>query len=174
MLSGPEIRRQIELGNIVVDPFDPAMLNPNSINVRLAPALVVYDCLVLDCRKPNQTRTLRIPDDGLVLEPGTLYLGSTIEVVGATCFVPRLDGRSSLARLGAVSHLTAGLGDTGFVAQWTAEITVVHPLRVYAGMPFAQFTFEPVQGEIVPYAGKYQGSTGPVASKLHRELGAAT
>jgi dCTP deaminase len=102
---------------------------------------------------------------------GALELGSTAERVGSNSFVPSLEGRSSVGRLGLHVHATAGFVDLGFEGVLTLEITVVHPLRVYAGMKIAKVAFHEVTGDRdVTYSGKYQGATGPQASFLWKEF----
>lgn len=184
MLRGPEIKRQIELGNIVIDPFHEEQLNPNSYNLRLSDDLLTYaevtagghvwsDPLgprVLDMAHDNPVKRFKIPPQGIVLYPGILYLGSTIEWAETKQFVPAIEGRSSVARLGLQVHLTAGFGDEWFRGTWCLELAVVQPLRVYAGVAVCQISFTPGVGEPMPYAGKYQDQCGPQPSQLWREL----
>lgn len=182
ILTGKEILNQIEKGNIEIDPFDQKNLNPNSLDLRLADKLLIYESEwvcgpsstssktwyrnQLDMRKENPTKEIAIPSEGLVLHPGTLYLGSTIERTNCGPFAPMLEGKSSIARLGISIHATAGVGDTHFDSTWTMEISVIHPVRIYAGVRFAQLLFHEVRGEITKYQGKYQQQSGPVASRF--------
>ena len=166
--TGQAITEGIRLGTIRIDPFIPDQVNPNSVNVRLGPTLHVYTEPVLDSYKPNPTREIQIPEDGLVLQRDTLYLGHTIERVGSTRHVPLLEGRSSVGRLGLHVHITAPIGDLGFYGQWTLHLNSVQPLRVYAGMQIAQVMFEVASGEVDLYHGKYQGASGPRASEMWR------
>ena len=108
ILSGLEIKRQAAEGNIKIEPFDDKLLNPNSYNLRLHNELLIYEDEVLDMKKPLSTKTIVIPEDGLVLEPGRLYLGRTVEKTATNRFVPMLEGRSSVGRLGLYIHVTAG------------------------------------------------------------------
>lgn len=167
ILTGPEIRRQIDLGHIVIEP-EPSVIGPNSVDMTLGDKLLVYAqrSSGLDVRHPNPTQELQISEEGFVLQPGTLYLGSTMEMTYTPRHVPYVDGRSSTGRLGISVHATAGRGDVGFRGRWTLEITVVHPVRVYAGMRIAQITFHEVTGELQEYAGRYQGATDVEASKM--------
>lgn len=155
---------------IVIEPFNAEQLNPNSYNLRLANKLLVYTGEELDMAKNNPTEELTIPPEGLVLEPGRLYLGSTIEHTETYNLVPLIEGRSSIARLGLCIHLTAGVGEQNFQGTWTTEMTVVHPLRVYAGVSLCQILYSPLVGERIDYKGKYQGQTGPRASRLWEEF----
>jgi dCTP deaminase len=93
ILTGNEIRA--EMGrNIVIDPFDEALLNPNSYNLRLHDELLVYEEVVLDMKKPARFRRITIPPQGLVLNPQQLYLARTIERTETHNLVPMLEGRS--------------------------------------------------------------------------------
>lgn len=179
-------RGQIEafLGSlIVIDPFEPKQLNPNSYNMRLHEDLLIYERpggQPLDMRADNPTRRLRIPAEGLVLEPGRLYLGRTIERTETRGLVPQLQGRSSTGRLGLSVHVTAGFGDIGFRGFWTLELTVVEPLRVYAGEQVCQIIYHvPESGRpgcaavvedldriAEAYAGRYQDNRGVQPSRL--------
>jgi deoxycytidine triphosphate deaminase len=180
LLTGPEIVRLIErpklaslVPRIEVDPFDEDLVGPNSIDVRLGSKLKVYRLGAhLDSRQKNTVDALHFPACGLRFLPGILYLGHTLERVGAWGLVPKLETKSSIARLGVSTHLSAGFGDDGFNAQWTLEITVVHPVMLYPGMRIAQIEFAMLHGERRPYTGKYQSSVGPVASRSWHESGA--
>ena len=131
ILTGPEIRKQVEAGRIVLSPFDSARLNPNSYNYRLAPELLL----------PHDDRCMMLPGEGMVLRPRTLYLGSTVEVIGSSHYVPTLIGRSSIGRLGIFVQISADLGNLGPAHCWTLEITVVQHVRVYPGMVLGQVCF---------------------------------
>jgi dCTP deaminase len=120
--------------------------------------------------KDNPTKELIIPPEGIVLEPGHLYLGATVEHTETYNLVPFIEGRSSVARLGLSIHLTAGFGESNFQGTWTLEMTVVYPLRVYAGVELCQIGYSPLVGESTDYKGKYQGQTGPKASQLWKEF----
>ena len=112
ILSGKEIVRH--LGNeIEIKPFDPSRVNPNSYNLTLSDELMVYDNYELDMKKKNVGTLIKIPKEGYLLEPNKLYLGRTHEFTRTECFVPMLEGRSSIGRLGLFIHVTAGFGDVG-------------------------------------------------------------
>ncbi len=123
---------------------------------------------ILDMRKDNPTIDLAIPEEGLVLMPGILYLGCTIERTQSNHFIPKVEGRSSVGRLGIKVHLTAGFGDIGFDGRWTLEIEVTHPIRVYAGERICQVYFSTPHGPIADlYHGRYQGDLEPRPSLFH-------
>ncbi len=170
ILSGEQIRA--ELGrNIVIEPFDPSRLNPNSYNLALHNELLVYEEDVLDMRSPNRTRRLNIPPEGLVLEPLRLYLGRTMERTETHNYVPMIEGRSSVGRLGLFVHVTAGFGDVGFCGYWTLEMFAVQPVRVYPGVPICQIFYHDIRGPFQEYASdKYQHNTDIQPSLLYREL----
>ena len=148
ILSDIEILKEIEKGNILIEPYDRKYLGTNSYDVHLSKYLAVYEDKELDARKHNKIREVLIPEEGFVLQPGTLYLGSTLEYTETLAHVPFLEGKSSMGRLGIDIHATAGKGDVGFCNHWTLEISCIHPVRVYAGMPVGQLIYFCVQGDI--------------------------
>ena len=106
-------------------------------------------------KKHNEVKHFEIPEDGIVLQPGKTYLGSTIEYTETREFVPFLEGKSSVGRLGIDIHATAGKGDVGFCNHWTLEISVSQPVRVYSGMPIGQLIYFKVEGKVeVDYSSK--------------------
>lgn len=172
ILTGHEIKMQNAGGGLSISPFNEAQLGPNSYNVRLADRLLVYTEAVLDMQQDNRVRELVIPPEGLVLKPGRLYLGSTVEWIECRDYIPFIEGRSSTARLGLLSHLAAGVGDLGFSGCLTFELTCVHPVRVYAGAEIAQIVFHTSEGVVLDkYRGKYCGFDGPVPSRIFQDFG---
>lgn len=185
VLSGPQIsimlsvtRAAREAGRppeapwLWIDPFRPENCGPNSYDLTLGDEVAVYRIPpggALDMRLPAQVEAHRIPHDGMVLYPGTLYLGTTVEHTECHGLVPWIDGRSSVGRLGLSVHVTAGRGDDGFCGQWTLEMTCVHPVRVYAGERIAQLTLLTLIGPRRPYAGKYQHQRGVAPSRMHAD-----
>lgn len=132
----------------------------------------------LDMAKPEPVVELVIPPypTGLVLFPGMLYLGCTMEYTETEGFVPFIEGRSSVGRLGMQIHVTAGFGDCGFKGDWTCEITVMHSLRVYPNVEIAQIAYSELVDGVEPsknpdsYTGKYQGQRGPKPSGLWKDF----
>lgn len=170
ILTGPEIAARMG-EDIVIDPFSPERINPNSYNLSLHHELLTYENDVLDMSKPNPTRSLVIPDEGLVLEPNKLYLGRTVERTETHNLVPMLEGRSSVGRLGLFVHVTAGFGDVGFKGFWTLEIFAVQPIRIFKGVEICQIFYHTLQGEQKTYAsGKYQNNAGIQASMLYKDF----
>jgi dCTP deaminase len=195
ILSDQEIRRAIREGDIVINPFVDDHVNPVSVDLTLGDEVLVYskwvwskdvegsvpglqlgripDFSVLDVREVPVTRKFSISERGFVLMPGIGYLMHTKESVWTNKYVPVLDGKSSIGRLFMQVHFTAGFGDPGFAGQYTLEVTVVHPLRVYAGMRVAQMRFHTISGEVErPYNGNYVGDAarGPVASRAYKQF----
>lgn len=171
ILTGKEIEKRLGT-DIVIEPYHPQQLNPNSYNLRLHNELLVYTDDVLDAGKDNPTRTLVIPEEGLVLEPGQLYLARTAEYTETRGLVPMLLGRSSVGRLGISVHLTSGFGDIGFCGYWTLQLTCVKRVRVYPNMKICQIFYHSVLGEYENYSSKkYQDSHEIVSSRLYTELG---
>lgn len=172
ILSDKRILEEIETGNIVIEPYDRKCLGTNSYDVHLGKYLATYKSRILDAREHNEVLHLEIPKEGIVLEPGTLYLGVTVEYTETYKHVPFLEGKSSIGRLGIDIHATAGKGDVGFCNTWTLEISVTQAVRVYAGMPIGQLIYFAVEGEIeTPYntkgSAKYnRKTTKPVESMM--------
>lgn len=170
ILSGHEILKNIDR-NIVIEPFDERLLNPNSYNLTLHHELMTYEEVVLDMRKANRVRRVEIPDEGLVLSPSQLYLGRTVERTETHNLVPMIEGRSSIARLGLFVHVTAGFGDVGFCGYWTLEMFAVQPVRIYPGIPICQIFYHEICGDITEYqSDKYQHNRDIQPSLLFKEL----
>jgi len=148
ILSDKRILEEIGKGTIVIEPFDRQFLGSNSYDVHLGKHLAVYTDPVLDAKKHNRITHFDIPEEGFVLQPDILYLGVTAEYTETHAHVPFLEGKSSTGRLGIDIHATAGKGDVGFCNTWTLEISCVHPVRIYAGMPIGQLIYFPVEGEV--------------------------
>lgn len=162
MLTGQQILQELNR-NIFIEPFEPTQLNPNSYNVRLADKLLVYDDAILDMKKKNSYHIITIPEEGLVIQPGILYLGRTLERTETLGLVPMLEGRSSVGRLGISIHATAGFGDIGFCGYWTLEISCIQPVRIYPGVEIGQVYYDTIEtpgGWYMTYKnGKYQNNT---------------
>ena len=155
ILSDTAILSAIEAGDIVIEPYDRSRLGTNSYDVRLGKHLACYLDEVLDARAHNKVERLEIEDGGIVLPPGKTYLGVTEEYTETRRYVPFLEGKSSVGRLGIDIHATAGKGDVGFCNHWTLEISVAQSVRVYAGMPIGQLIYFHVDGEVeVDYSAK--------------------
>jgi dCTP deaminase len=170
ILSGIEILKKIN-HTIFIDPFDEKQINPNSYNLKLHHELLVYDEAVLDMRKENKVKKIIIPKEGYVLQPGELYLGRTVERTKAIGYVPMLEGRSSIARLGIMVHLTAGLGNVGSEGYWTLEISCVRPVKIYPEIAICQIYFQELRGEFKNYNGNGKYHNQDIQpSLIHREL----
>ncbi|MDO5308145.1 MAG: dCTP deaminase [Planctomycetia bacterium] len=171
ILSGLEIEREIARGNIVITPYDRERLNPNSYNLRLFDEMLVYDEEELDMKKENSYHVVKIPESGLTLEPGRVYLGRTLEFTETKNFVPMLEGRSSIGRLGLSIHITAGFGDVGFRGYWTLELHCIEPIRIYPFVEICQIYYHTIQGDFEPYtSGKYQNNTGVQPSMMYLDF----
>ena len=171
ILSGKEIKKQVKEGSIAIDPFTDEQINPNSYNLRLHPDLLVYDNDILDMREKNSASPLVIPEDGLLLVPHKLYLGRTVERTSTDKYVPMLEGRSSVGRLGLFIHITAGFGDIGFDGFWTLEIFCVQPIRIYSGLEICQIFYHTIDGDFDLYRSKkYQSNKGVQPSMLYKDF----
>ena len=170
ILSGKEIKRR--MGNdIIITPFQEERLGPNSYNLSLHNELLVYEPGVLDMKKSNPVKSLTIPEEGLVLEEHTLYLGRTVEYTKTLNCVPMLEGRSSIGRLGLFIHVTAGFGDVGFAGYWTLEMYCIQSIRIYAGVEICQIFYHSIEGDFDPYeSNKYQNNTGIQKSLLYKDF----
>jgi dCTP deaminase len=170
ILSGKEIETRLGT-DIIIEPYHQSQLNPNSYNLKLHNELLVYTNSPLDMKQPNPTEKLIIPKDGLVLEPNTLYLGRTMEYTETHNYVPMLEGRSSIGRLGLFIHVTAGFGDVGFKGFWTLEIFCVQPIRIYPEVEVCQIYYHSIEGDFETYkSGKYQANSGIQPSLLHLDF----
>lgn len=167
ILADIDILRCIERGSIVIDPFRRECLGTNSYDVHLGKTVARYPQSTnlvdrtLDCAKENEVVYDNILNEGMVLYPGVLYLGVTEEYTETHEHVPFLDGKSSIGRLGIFIHATAGRGDVGFCNHWTLELSVIQPVRIYAGMPIGQLIYFRAGTPLVPYnrkpSAKYSG-----------------
>ena len=168
ILSGKEIEKEIGK-NIYISDFNKKRINPNSYNLRLADELLIYDEEVLDMKKKNRTKKIKIPKEGFLLEPGKLYLARTAEKTKTNKYVPMLEGRSSVGRLGLSIHVTAGFGDVGFNGYWTLELWVVQPVIIYPGIEICQIYYNELKGDYDPYKSKYQNNKGIQASQIYKD-----
>jgi len=170
ILTGPEIQKKIG-SELIIEPYNPDLLNPNSYNLRLHDEMLIYSNPILDMKRPNPTEKISIPPEGFVLEPGRLYLGRTLEYTETHGHVPMLEGRSSIGRLGLFVHVTAGFGDVGFKGFWTLEISALSQIRIYAGVEICQIFYHTIQGDVKEYSsGKYQGNQGIQPSMLYKDF----
>jgi dCTP deaminase len=158
ILSDKKILDSIESGEIKIEPFRKECLGTNSYDVHLGKNLATYSNRVLDAKSHNEIFHFEIPEEGIELQPGMLYLGMTEEYTETHNSVPFLEGKSSVGRLGIDIHATAGKGDVGFCNYWTLEISCVQPVRVYAGMPIGQLIYFAVEGDIERYYNKKPGA----------------
>ena len=176
ILTGDEINYRVHTGQIRISDYDKVNLNPNSYNIRCGDTVTVYKGIkVIDLHDPstyNQTETFDIPDEGIILRPGTLYLVPTREIIGTDSYVPLLTGRSSMGLAGITVHQEAGFGDVGYHGRWTMQIKVTYPTIIYKGDPIAQIYFLTPCGMITElYHGKYQGSETGHATKWRKTDG---
>ncbi|MFY9262757.1 MAG: dCTP deaminase [Actinomycetaceae bacterium] len=185
LLSDVDIAKAVDEGRIVLDPWDPIMIQPSSIDIRLDRFFRLFDNHKYDVIDPaaNQedlTRWLEVEADGaLILHPGEFVLGSTYEQVTlADDVAARLEGKSSLGRLGLLTHSTAGFIDPGFSGHVTLELsnTATMPIKLYPGMKVGQLCFFQLSSPAArPYGqgatgSRYQGQRGPTASRSFKNF----
>ncbi|GAA3539879.1 dCTP deaminase [Aeromicrobium flavum] len=182
LLSDRDILAEIDAGRVALDPYEPSMIQPSSIDVRLDKFFRVFDNHKYPHIDPAQdqsdlTREVEVSgDDAFILHPGEFVLGSTYEYVSLPDDVAaRLEGKSSLGRLGLMTHSTAGFIDPGFQGHITLELANVAtlPIKLYPGMKIGQLCFfrltsaaENPYGS-AKYGSRYQGQRGPTASRSH-------
>ncbi len=182
VLSDRTIRAEIEAGRIVVDPFDPSLVQPASVDVRVDRSFRVFHNArypYIDVRQPMEGLTELVEvkgDEPFILHPGEFVLGQTLESVTLPDdLVARLEGKSSLGRLGLLIHSTAGFVDAGFSGNLTLELSNVAnlPITIYHAMPIGQLSFMRMDGPVENLYGsdragsKYQGQAEPTASRFH-------
>jgi dCTP deaminase len=182
VLSDGTIRAEIEAGRIVVDPFDAAMVQPSSVDVRVDRRFRVFHNArypFIDVRQPmdDLTEAVEISDaEPFILHPGEFVLGQTLERVRLpNDIVARLEGKSSLGRLGLLIHSTAGFVDAGFEGNLTLELSNVAnlPVTIYYRMPIGQISFMRMDSPVErPYGtdaagSKYQGQAEPTPSRFY-------
>jgi dCTP deaminase len=186
VLSDRTIRRLLQEGRIAIEPYDPTLLQPSSVDVRVDRFFRVFHNArypFIDVKEPQEelTELVEIADDQpFILHPGEFVLGSTLERVQLPDdLVARLEGKSSLGRLGLLIHSTAGFVDPGWDGHVTLELSNVAnlPITIYYGMKIGQLSFvqltEPAER---PYGSeelgsKYQGQRGPTPSRYWKNFG---
>ncbi|AJT42039.1 dCTP deaminase [Psychromicrobium lacuslunae] len=182
LISDRDIRTQIDAGRIVLDPFEPSMVQPSSVDVRIDKLFRLFDNhkyahIDPSEEQPELTRLVEVADDEpFILHPGEFVLGSTYETVTLPDDVAaRLEGKSSLGRLGLLTHSTAGFIDPGFSGHVTLELSnmATLPIKLWPGSKIGQLCFfqlsSPAEhpygsGE---YGNRYQGQRGPTASRSY-------
>jgi dCTP deaminase len=180
ILSDRSLREAIAAGRLVIDPLDDDAIQPSSIDVRLDSRFRVFYTArhpYIDVKQPMEDLTELVevkPDDAFILHPGEFVLGSTLEQVGIPDdLAARLEGKSSLGRLGLMTHSTAGFLDPGFTGHVTLELSNVAnlPITLYPGMRIGQIAvFQLTTAAERPYGSrgvgsKYQGQRGPTPSR---------
>lgn len=171
ILTGSKIESECKANRIHISDFNKDRINPNSYNLRLHNELYVYKDNIIDSKKKPEVEKIKIPESGLLLEPNKLYLGRTIESTHTDIYVPMLEGRSSIGRLGIFIHTTAGFGDIGFNGTWTLEISCVQPVIVYPNMEICQVYFMQYFGKNdIKYNGKYNNQKDIGISKMYDEI----
>lgn len=192
ILSDIDINARIAAGDIAIEPFDAAtQLQPASVDLRLGPEVINWhrphdeDDDAIDVAKPTPERMTSkytakpdgITGGAILLRSGEFMLGTTIERVRIPpTLAARVEGRSSIGRLGIAVHVTAGFIDPGFEGQITLEIVNFNPRAIWIrpGMRIAQLVFHELRTPATPYRGKYQGQTGTTASRAHVDFAPRT
>lgn len=168
-LAGTRVEREVNNGNIIINPFLNDCLNPNSYNYHLDKHIKRLTSAVIDCKIEDEYEDIEVPKEGFILQPGECYLGCTKEIFGSNIYASLITGRSSVGRKFITNHITAGLIDQGFLGKITLEITVQKPTRIYRFMQFGQIFWFTVLGDAEVYTGKYQDQSHPTTSLLHHD-----
>jgi dCTP deaminase len=185
LMSDRDIRASIEAGQIGLDPLEMGLLQPSSFDVRLDRFFRLFDNHKYPFIDPAEqqddlTRLIEVaPDEAFILHPGEFVLGSTFEFVTLpNDIAARLEGKSSLGRLGLLTHSTAGFVDPGFKGHVTLELSNVAtlPIKLWPGMKTGQLCFfkltsaseHPYGSE--KYSSRYQGQRGPTASRSYKNF----
>lgn len=184
ILSDRDIKKALETKRITIDPLFPNAIQPASVDLHLGKVFLVFNTLQhteIDVKKPVDALMRRVEigdDEPFILHPGEFALGVTIEKTGFTDdIVGRLEGKSSLGRIGIIIHATAGYIDPGNSLHPTLELSNISPLpvKLYYKMPIAQMSYHTLSSAAeVPYGkarhNKYFGDTEPQASKIHKNF----
>lgn len=180
LLSDRDIKSQIDSGRVVLDPYEPSMIQPSSIDVRLDRLFRLFDnhkypFIDPAAEQPELTRLVEVDaSEPFILHPGEFVLGSTYEQITLPDDVAaRVEGKSSLGRLGLLTHATAGFVDPGFSGHVTLELSNVAtlPIKLWPGMKIGQLCFFQLTSPAEhpygssEYGSHYQGQRGPTASR---------
>ena len=172
ILTCHAIAKAVARGDIAIEPFEPARLSPNAYDWRLGDRIRICDD-ELDAAAPTPYQEIVIPDEGMVLRPGMLYLGVTYERTGSERYAQLLNGDRTVGGLGIWVHVSAPLGHVGHAIRWTLEVRVARPVRVYPLMTFGKIVFLETFGELASYQHlglKYTSTSGIDISRLHEEF----
>jgi dCTP deaminase len=184
--SDRTIKESISSGKIAIEPYEPSYVQPSSVDLRVGNGFRVFvnhRYSEIDPRAPQADLTQLVEvgeEEPFMLHPGEFVLGSTLERVRlGVDVVARLEGKSSLGRLGLLIHSTAGFIDPGFEGHITLELSNVAtlPIAIFPGMKIGQISFyQMTTAAEYPYGSpelgsKYQGQSGPTASRSHRDFG---
>lgn len=140
ILTGNKIREEVKNKNIILDPFEEKMINPNSYNYKLGKVLK-KSYLIEKNELKFEEINLSLYPEGYILEPGNLYLGTTYEKIGSSKYAMSLIGRSSMGRYGLFLQISANLGHTSSCHCWTLEIVPILPIKIYYKMCIGQVSF---------------------------------
>ncbi len=185
LLSDKTIKELIKRGELVVRPFDEDLVGPSSLDIRLGHEFLFFDRMRIEAIDPTKpidgyVERVRIEDgQALILHPGQFVIATTLEYIKLPPYISgRIEGRSSIARLGVIVHSTGGFIDAGFEGQLTLEMSNINivPVKLYPRMKIAQLAFfmqdKPSE---TPYnkrrSSKYIGQRGPTPSKIHLDFG---
>ena len=183
ILTGHEIKKNIENGNIHISPFDESMLSTNIDKLKYRVKhenivdsedlreVIIDEMFIIYVNNEIIVNKINFTDEGYVLSPNKTYLANTYEEIGSDVFVPSLIGNSSLGRLGLFLQITADLGNLGAKHKWTLELKAIQPIKIYPMMKIGQVTFWKTFGsDEIKYQGKYDKFSVAKSSEIYKEF----
>jgi dCTP deaminase len=169
ILTAKEIDKHVTTGNIVLKPYSPNQLGTISYKFRLGTKISAINT-TLDSKHSSALNFEEIPDTGYTLEPGILYLVQTHETMGAYTFAQQIFALRDVGSAGIFIHISADLGHSGAITQWTLEITTDHRIKIYPYQFIGQMVFWKLDGNQSQYDGEYQNMPHSLPSKHWKEF----
>jgi len=170
ILTGSKIIEEVRNGRITIDPFVEKNVSTNSYDFHVGDLIKTYKSQLLDPKLIQEVETHEIADEGFIMHPNKVYLGSTFEIMGSNHYVPIIRGTSSIGRLGLFINITADLIDIGSINRWTLQFNASQSIRIYKRMKIGQVTFWTIKGDITLYKGKYKGTMEPQESLIYKDF----
>jgi dCTP deaminase len=169
ILTASAIDLHRQKSDIVIEPYNSEFLGTVSYKFHTGSEIAMVNTYELDSRAEGNLTHINIPENGMTIQPGNVYLLSTTEVMGSTVFAQQIFGLRSTGSLGLFINVSANLGHVGCITRWTLELIATKPVRIYPGQAIGQIIFWSVVGDWNPYRGEYCYMTVPLPSHLWRE-----
>lgn len=167
ILTGSEINKMVNNGDITLSPFDPQNITTNTYDLSIGNEVLIYTEEVLDPKKKNEFEIKKIPENGMLLKKNDFVVASSSEIVGSDKYVPKIHAKSGTARKGLFVHVTADIIDIGYHGNLSFQLYATQNIIIYPNQKIAQVSFWVPTGDIMLYGGKYQGGQGPQESKTY-------